>query len=302
MQREITIEMSTGCGSEEIALLQHSDGATPIIAWHGITAVNRFWLWDALWSQGQVMLAGLPGHGPVLRRAPEHYSQWTAQHFIDVGVAVTRMVARSRPVTLIGHSTGGMIALGVALQAPELVGRLILISPVVWNDLRGIVGIWARFRQQWGLLRALIGMTLLPGQFSYLIFRESLRAFIADPTGFYGNAKTHRLLRDGYEHYCQTSLDAVAGTVRVISGADLRPTVERCRPTTPTLLLHGDRDNIVPFQQSEWLAQALPNVQLATIPGAGHLCFGEQEERCNQEVVAWLAQHPVAHDTLHTGA
>lgn len=292
MEREYTLDVPTPLGAEQIALCQRSEGRHRFIAWHGITAVNRFWYWDAFWDQGQVTLAGLPGHGPVCRYSRDHYLRWTTQHLIDVGMGTARHLYNGEPMTLIGHSTGGLIALGVALAAPELVARLILLAPVVWGELTGIVGLWLRAADRPALARLLIGLSLAPGRWSYHLFRASLRSYVSDAPGFYGNSRMDSTSRYGYPYYRRTGTDAVLGIVRALRMANLRPLVLQQCPTMPTLLVHGDRDGVVPYRQSEWLLQALPQASLVTVPGAGHMAYVENEQLVNKRVNAWCAEHP----------
>jgi acetyl esterase/lipase len=60
----------------------------------------------------------------------------------------------------------------------------------------------------------------------------------------------------------------------------------------PFLILHGDQDNLVPYQQSEFLRDALQKagvpVTLKIIPGAGHGFGGPDIDR---QVTAFLEQH-----------
>lgn len=282
------LPIATPHGTEPIAILPRSVGRHPIIAWHGISANNRSWFWDILWQQGAVQLAGLPGHGPLPPLPAAHYARWDQQHFIRVGQAVVEQLAQGQPATLIGHSTGGMIALGVALAAPHLVARLILISPVVWGDLHGIVGLWARLRHQPHLLRAAIAAAIVPAQQSYALDLQMLRAFIADPQGFYSNPNTIRAVQEAYSDFRATPIAALAATARVIGDADLRPIVETALPTVPTLVIAGEQDGIVPVYQARWLAATLPHATLAVLPGVGHVPFGECEPAFNRAVLGWL--------------
>lgn len=52
---------------------------------------------------------------------------------------------------------------------------------------------------------------------------------------------------------------------------DLRPLLPRI--VTPTLLIHGERDPLMPLPAAQWLAQHLPEAQLEIITGAAHAPF-----------------------------
>ena len=291
IQDEYVLEVPGEQGTEEIAILQRSAGEHQFLAWHGITAVNRLWLWDIFWGVGEVNLVGLPGHGRVRPPSFEQCVRWTTNHFIDVGVATARRISRGAPMTLMGHSTGGLVALGVAMRAPDLVERLILISPVIWHDLHGIVGFWKQFIERPALMKTVMSLSLGPGQQSYPLFRASLRALISDAHSFYSDPIVHEVLRHGYPHYQHTTINAIMHTARVIGSADMRSDIAAQAPSVPTLIIHGGCDRIVPRAQSTWLQHHLPNADLHILPGAGHTSFGEQRCRFDQCVQAWANQH-----------
>ncbi|NTV64922.1 MAG: alpha/beta hydrolase [Oscillochloris sp.] len=291
--REFVIDVHGPAGAEPIAVLERSTGDHPFVAFHGITAVNRLWFWDVLWPFGNVLLAGLPGHGPLPTSAAANWCDWTPEHFIDVGIAAVHTLTQGRPMTLIGHSTGGMIALGIAQQMPELVQRLILVSPVVWYDLTGVVGMWQRLAWSPPLLYLAVAAMFGPGQHNKQIYWASLRSFLANNDGFYGNNHVAQAIREGYDHMRRTPIEAIAGVTRVLSQTDLRPNLRRAPPSMPTLLIHGERDPVVPFAQAQWLAQTLPQIDFFPVPGVGHLPYGEQEAMVNQKVDSWLKQNPL---------
>lgn len=282
------VTVQTALGTEEVAIRQYDNPAAAhdVIAWHGLSAVNAFWYWDVFWQHARVTLAGLPGHGAV---TPPKVDRWSPQHFIDVGEATARRFYRGRPMTLIGHSTGGMVALGVAMQAPELVARVILLNAVIWHELTGIVGLWQSVSASPALSQAVLGLTFTPTQLSFRYFRESLRAFVSSPQTFYANPRFDDTMQAGYPDYCGTSREAIRGTCNVLNAADLRPQLQRTPPTQPVLVIHGARDGIVPLAQAKWVHDHLPNSELFVIPGAGHLAFGEFEPLVNRRVADWAA-------------
>lgn len=297
MEREYNIKIRAPLATEEIAVLERSTGEHPMIAWHGIAFVNRMWRWTPLWPHGRIILAGLPGHGPVRSQPNRHYERWTPQHFVDVGVETVRTLACGRPATLIGHSTGAMVALGVALQAPELVARLILISPVIWHDLGGLVGAWIAVAQNQALCRAVIGASLAAGRLSRTAYLASIPVFLHDSRGAFSNPNVFASVAEGYPHYQRIPIAAIAGTAGILRRVDARPDVLRHPPRIPTLIVHGQQDDIVPFKQAEWLIGKLPQAELATMYGIGHVPFAEREPECNRMIVEWCERNPVQHQT-----
>ncbi|MBW7903395.1 MAG: alpha/beta fold hydrolase [Rhodocyclaceae bacterium] len=58
---------------------------------------------------------------------------------------------------------------------------------------------------------------------------------------------------------------------------DLRPALPGI--ATPTLVMHGDRDPLMPFAAGEWLAANLSDVRLERFPGNAHAPFLADPER-----------------------
>ena len=58
---------------------------------------------------------------------------------------------------------------------------------------------------------------------------------------------------------------------------------------TPTLVLSGDRDSIVPVQNSVNLAKRIPGAILRTVHGGSHTFFIEKPGEFNSEVIEFIA-------------
>ena len=55
-----------------------------------------------------------------------------------------------------------------------------------------------------------------------------------------------------------------------------------------TLVVHGDADRIVPYENGVELARRIPGARLETFRGGGHLLFLESPQRFNPLVVSFL--------------
>ncbi|MCF8066026.1 MAG: alpha/beta hydrolase, partial [Desulfarculaceae bacterium] len=58
---------------------------------------------------------------------------------------------------------------------------------------------------------------------------------------------------------------------------------------TPTLVLTGDADVLIPPGNSEILARRIHGAKLVVVSGGGHQILVEQPEACNQAVLSFLA-------------
>jgi pimeloyl-ACP methyl ester carboxylesterase len=87
----------------------------------------------------RVYAPALPGFGgtarlPLEQRTLAGYGHWVGHLADTIGLA--------RPVTVVGHSFGGGIAITTAHRSPDLAERLVLVNSIggsAWTDGRGVV-------------------------------------------------------------------------------------------------------------------------------------------------------------------
>ncbi|MEH7106383.1 alpha/beta fold hydrolase [Bacillus sp. JJ1764] len=56
----------------------------------------------------------------------------------------------------------------------------------------------------------------------------------------------------------------------------------------PTLIIHGNEDKLVPYENGVVLAEKIPNAEFLTIQGAGHIYVTEAIDLANQKVLEFL--------------
>ncbi|WP_344326760.1 alpha/beta hydrolase [Kitasatospora putterlickiae] len=98
--------------------------APPLVLIHGSGASSGSWspVVPALAGQYHVIRVDLPGHGQSLPASSYDVPEQAGR------LAVALDELGLRPVTVVGHSSGGYIATALAEQRPDLVGSLALIS------------------------------------------------------------------------------------------------------------------------------------------------------------------------------
>ncbi|MBE7323644.1 alpha/beta fold hydrolase [Nocardioides sp. Y6] len=113
-----------------------SEQGPPLVFCHGLFGQGRNWstIGKALAQDHAVTLVDLPNHG----RSP-----WTPT--VDLEADADRLVAQlgdGPPLTLVGHSMGGKVAMLAALRHPERVERLVVvdIAPVSYGHLDEFTG------------------------------------------------------------------------------------------------------------------------------------------------------------------
>jgi len=100
----------------------------------------------------------------------------------------------------------------------------------------------------------------------------TLQRFLAlQASGDARAAGVARCLRERVYSRGKPDIRALAEGLDILSAADLRAELKEVRQ--PVLVLHGDRDRLVPSGAAEYLRDALPDAQLKCMPGAGHAPF-----------------------------
>ena len=157
------------------------------------------------------------------------------------------------PARLVGCSDGATVALLVALRQPELVTRLVFVAGVFHHD---------------GWLPQAIDPDNEPPEF--------LAASYAD------------LSPDGADHYpvIVEKLARMHLVEPTLTSEDL--SVIPCR----TLVMMGDDDE-VRLEHAIALYRALPDAELAIVPGTSHGLLVEKPELCNKLIVDFLTTEPV---------
>ena len=84
---------------------------------------------------------------------------------------------------------------------------------------------------------------------------------------------------------------------------DVSPLLHATEDDPPALMIHGDKDFLVPLWQSEKMCEALKakgvESELLVIEGAGHGFGGKDAERAKKAWVAWFQKHLLSTSTGH---
>jgi pimeloyl-ACP methyl ester carboxylesterase len=59
----------------------------------------------------------------------------------------------------------------------------------------------------------------------------------------------------------------------------------------PTLLIHGDKDNLIPLEYSQEVAHRIPNSKLVVVKGGGHECLVSHHRHVVPIINSFLAEH-----------
>ena len=192
----------------------------------------------------------------------------------DAAQTVTPLLGGGR-AHVAGFSMGGYVAQILALRHPRLVERLVLICTGTGGESH--VPIPDATREIW---EANAGRT--PQEFA----RETMPISFAPGWTDEHPEEFEQLLADRLEHPTppeswQAQYDACWRFVEQATPVE--------EIAAPTLVVHGDADRIVPYENGVELARRIPGAQLETFAGGGHLVFLESPERFNPLVEEFLS-------------
>ena len=121
--------MTEGAEDERLASRTTGESGPRVVFVHGLFGQGKNWTTIAkgLADNHRVTLLDLPNHG---------HSPWTDRvDYLDMAELVaTELEQFGEPVTLVGHSMGGKVAMQLALRRPELLRALVVvdIAPAVY--------------------------------------------------------------------------------------------------------------------------------------------------------------------------
>ena len=185
-----------------------------------------------------------------------------------------------RDAVLVGHSTGGgEVVRYIGRHGTARVGKVVLVGAIPPLMLRTADNPHGTPLEVFDDLRAQV-----------LVDRSQLYRDLAAP--FYGaNRRDSDVSQGTCDQFwlmgMQVGLRAAFDCIRQFSESDVHEDLARI--DVPTLLIHGDDDQIVPIDASARLAaQLVPNAELREYPGASHGLFATHVEQFNRDLLEFI--------------
>ncbi|GLF99193.1 alpha/beta fold hydrolase [Streptomyces yaizuensis] len=224
----------------------------PLVLLHGGLVDARFFEPNlgALAEHYRVHTPERRGHG----HTPDVPGPITYQLMADDMIAFLETVVGG-PADLVGHSDGAFTAMFVAMQRPDLVKRLVLISGGFNKS-----GSAEPEGMEWDV--------------------DELARYLGPAYG--------EVSPDGEEHFTvvATKIGEMAAKEPDLEAGDL------AKVTARTLVMFAD-DDLVTLAHMTEMFQALPEAELAIVPGTSHFLTQEKPELVNRLVVDFLTREPV---------
>ncbi len=244
-----------------------------VLLLHGLGASLHTWEpWaEALEKTHRVIRFDMPGAGLSPADARNDYSDQRLIALINA-LLDDRDVAQ---IDLVGHSMGGRIAWRFAAANPERVRRLVLIAP------DGFASPGFEYETAPEVPAIMESMRYFLPKFA---LRANVEASYGDP------ARLQQSVMDRYYDLILAPGNRAALLERTRQTWLLPPKPILTTIDTPTLLVWGERDIMIPVSNAEDYLHYLPNAQLASFTDLGHVPHEEAPLRTLPVVVEFLEQ------------
>jgi pimeloyl-ACP methyl ester carboxylesterase len=226
----------------------------PVILIHGAGGMYLDWSITLRRDLGAIAL-DLPGHG----RSPLPGRASIADYAADV-VALLDALAIDT-ATIIGHSMGGAIAQMIALDYPQVVRRL------------GLIGTGARLPVNAQIISGIVDDTEAT---AHLLMKWMWARQIDE-----------QVRQQGAQRLLKTSATVIQADFKACDAFDVRERLPQIAVDTRVLV--GTDDKMTPLAWSQTLAAAIPQANLITVAGGGHMVVLEQAQVVCDHLRAWLA-------------
>ena len=246
-------------GGERLIVLLHGFGASTF-SWRTVTA--------ELAEFGHVIAYDRPGFGntPLVERS-KHADPYSLSGQVELLKRLVETYANNRPVVLIGHSAGALVATEFALRYSEALTCLVLESPAIWRkpQIAGWLGRALRAKRFENRAQR-----LLEG------FSKSGMKILRD--SFFNPEKLSQEVIDGYTAPMNNP-DWKLALWRFMTASqsnEVRGNLWRIE--MPVMVITGDHDKIVRVEDTFKVAERILCHSIYLVPNTGHLAHEEDPD------------------------
>lgn len=244
----------------------------PLLLLHGYTDTSRSWsLMAPYLAKYRLLIPDQRGHGAADAPAccySTHVYADDARQFMDA-LDISR-------ATLIGHSLGSMVAITMAAEYPDRVGKIVLIGSTALTPVR---------RGDW-LFDNAVRVTARPDPNSEFMrdWHPRNQPTPVDPV--FAEAVFQELL-DVPPHVWRGVMRELADVPVGRHSADVR---------APVMIISGGKDPLFPAEHHRSLVEAFPGGEAMVFPDLGHNPLWEEPEAIGRAIASFLDRQEGAAD------
>ncbi len=248
--------------------------AQPIVFIHGFPFTHKMWMFpggqtEALSGSNRLVAYDVRGHG----ESEIGQGIFTIEFFVDDLIAMMDHL-KIRQAILVGLSMGGYIALRAAERHPNRVKALVLCNTKAEPDSNE-----AKIKRS-----ANIKMIRTDGT---RVFAEEFMKHAVAPESVDAKPEAVRTLQSMVERTAPLTL---CGTlVAIAARTDSTHMLKSLQ--CPTLILHGEKDALIPVSDAKAMKEAIPNAELQIIPKAGHISNVENPDEFNKHLIDFVKRN-----------
>ncbi len=252
----------------------NAQDSIPIVLIHGTGAsLHTFEAWTLeLKRDHRVVRMDLPGYGLT---GPFPHRDYSMDRYVEFVLHFLESMQIDQCV-LAGNSLGGGIAWRFALAHPDRVDKLVLIDAGGYPSESKSVPIAFRIARLQGINRI---FTFITPKF---LARSSLKNVYVDKT---------KVSKELVDRYFELSLrEGNRGAYLDRMGLKRDSAIHEKIKTIsqPTLILWGERDELIPVENATRFHADLPNDTLVILPNAGHVPMEESPEESLEALISFL--------------
>ena len=274
----------------QLAYLAFNPQATgqPIILLHGLTSSIGFWhKGEPYTSYGPCYALSLPGHYPATFPRDFQSEPLSVKELGRLVAEAISQIVPDRPVAVIGHGLGGLVGLAAAIQAPATIKKLITVGGFVSGSRTGIMGRLERLAQQGTVGRITFELAFVY-RFHLALFRIRAGSGVANRAVMTTHPTLKTELASAFAYARHLNVGNMWHYCGALPQFDLAYRLPRV--AAATLAITGDKDPLVPAEQSQLIASRVPHSKLVVIPGAGHLPMWERPQLYQEAIRNWLTR------------
>jgi pimeloyl-ACP methyl ester carboxylesterase len=253
----------------------------PIVFVHGLSGSWQNWLENmpVMAHEHRVIALDLPGFGasdmPAQDISISAYARCVADVCEQLGV---------ERATVVGNSMGGFIGAELAIEFPELVDRLVLVSSAgltteggVHNSIIGALG-WVD-----DVAQAYFGWLVSRSQ--ALTTRPRSRRLMLSIVTPHADRLDAALAAE------QVRGSGKPGFVAALDALNHYPIRDRLgRIGCPTLIVWGEKDRLITVKDADLFEELIPDARKVVWPDTGHMAMMERPRAFNRLLQAFVTQ------------